>query len=438
MKQGRSEQHSSKKVYLCNMKKILLLFIYTLIIFDIHHGQVLQDSIWSNSIKTVTLYKNNIDQEAPIITLNKKDRLMLRFDEISEQPTNYRYRIIHCNSTWQADSLEPYEYIQGAEDGYIENYNSSFTTLTSYINYFQPIPNEYSEFTTSGNYALEVFLDEDPDSIVITRRFYVTENIFNVDIEVTSPTENKWQNQEVNITINNNNPAQSHLLNSKYLKVVLQQNGRSDNKRILSLSGHSSNKLYYRWHKENIFEGGNTFRYFDISNIRTPMYNVTKIEHYGSEIYAILMPEENRSRKNYETIISLNGGMKTNAWDRNDPLTESEYVYVNFLLPMEQPLLNGTIHIVGELTNWHLNENSKMEYNSQIKAYTKRMLLKQGYYSYQLLFKEVGTEFGITGKLEGNHTVTPNTYTAYIYYRMAGDRYERLIAVEQQKPTISK
>lgn len=363
---------------------------------------------------------------------------MLRFDEIAEQPNNYRYRIIHCNSTWKPDSLESYEYIQGPEEGYIENYNSSFTTLTSYFNYYQSIPAKYSAFTLSGNYILEVFLDDNPDSTIITRQFYVTENLLDVEIEVTSPTENRWSNQEVNVTIGCNHPSHSHLLNSIYLKVIVQQNGRIDNIRTLPFSGHSNNKLCYRWTRENIFEGGNTFRYFDISNIRTPMYNVNKIEHFGNEIYAILMPEEDRSSKNYETAIRLNGGMKTNAWDRNDPLTESEYVYVNFLLPMERPLLNGNIHIVGELTQWHLNENSRMEYQPEMKAYTKRLLLKQGYYSYQLLFKEKGTNYGSTEKLEGNHTVTPNTYTALIYYRKPGDRYERLIAVNQQKPTISK
>lgn len=420
------------------MKKILLFILCFIFLIDTHHGQVMKDSIWSNNIKTVTLYKNNIDQEPPILTLNKGDKMMLRFDEIAEQPTNYRYRIIHCNANWQPDSLEPSEYIQGPEEAYIENYNSSFTTLTSYFNYYQSIPAEYSEFTISGNYIIEVFLDDNPDSTIITRRFHVSEELLDVNIQITSPTENRWKYQEVNVTIGNGTPSHSHLLNNIYLKVVLQQNGRTDNTRTLKFSGHSNNKLCYRWNPENIFEGGNTFRYFDISNIRTPMYNVNKIEHYGNDIYAILTPEEDRSKKNYETVISLNGGMKTNAWDRNNPLIESEYVYVNFLLPMEQPILDGSIYIVGELTQWHLNESSRMEYNLQMKAYTKRLLLKQGYYSYQLLFKEVGHSNGSTARLEGNHTNTPNTYTAFIYYRMPGDRYERLIAVSQEKPSISK
>lgn len=424
-------------MYLCKMKYLTILLLFIHVAIGYADAQIMKDSIWSPNIKTVTLYRNNIDLESPIIVLNQQDRLMLRFDEIAEQPNNYRYRIYHCNSNWEKDSLEAYEFMQGPEDEYIENYNSSFTTLTSYFNYYQTIPSQYSTFTVSGNYVLQVYLEESPDSIIITRRFYVTENVVDVEMEITSPTENKWENQEVSVAIGSKTPASLQLLNNLFLKVMVQQNGRTDNVSTLSFSGYNSSKLCYRWGKENIFEGGNTFRYFDISNIRTPMYNVKQIEHFGDEIYAILIPEEDRSRKNYETIESLNGGMKTNAWDRNNPQLESEYVYVNFLLPMEYPILDGNIHIVGDLTQWLLNDDSKMEYNMQLKAYTKRLLLKQGYYSYQLLFKPTGESTGLTARIEGNHTFTPNTYTTFVYYRMPGDRYERLIAVKQQKPIKS-
>ena len=62
-----------------------------------------------------------------------------------------------------------------------------------------------------------------------------------------------------------------------------------------------------RQRKENIFDGGNTFRYFDCSNLRTPMYNVARVEEYGGEQFVLLRPEEDRSRKHYITERVLTG-----------------------------------------------------------------------------------------------------------------------------------
>ena len=85
--------------------------------------------------------------------------------------------------------------------------------------------------------------------------------------------------------------------------------------------------------------------------------------------------------------------------------------------------------MVGELTQWRLDEASRMEYRPDLKAYTLRLHLKQGYYSYQLLFLPVGETEGSTGVLEGDYFETPNQYTAFVYYRGPNDRYDRLAAI---------
>jgi hypothetical protein len=209
--------------------------------------------------------------------------------------------------------------------------------------------------------------------------------------------------------------------------VVVQQNGRIDNLRQLPFGGYDRGALSFKNHAENVFYCGNTFRYFDISNIRTAMYNVWQIDEYGGEWYAMLKPLEDRSNKVFITEVTLNGGMKVNVWDRTNKQTEADYVYVNFSLPMDYPFLNGNIYVVGDLTQWKMDEHSRMEYNMELKAYTLRLLLKQGYYAYQLLFLPVGETQGQTAVLEGDHYEMKNTYTAYVYYRAPNDRYDRLV-----------
>ena len=398
------------------------------------YAQVVTDSNWREDVKTVTLYKNGVEGERPVLVLGSEDRLLLRFDVLGAEVEGYRYKIQHCDSRWQVDELEPYEYMNGFEEGPINNYNSSFTTLTDYVNYYEYIPSQYSQFLISGNYVVTVTRQDEPDSVLLTRRFCVVEGSLKADVSVGVPYDNVsiFERREVDVALKENRDYRGSMLpptlNPAYFRVVVQQNGRTDNMRELPFGGYESGVLCYRYKNENVFEGGNTFRYFDISNIRTAMYNVVQIEEYGGEWYAMLRPLEDRSGKSFITEQTLNGGMKVNVWDRTNKQTEADYVYVNFMLPMRSPFMNGSVHVVGELTQWKLDEGSRMEYDPEMQAYRLRLLLKQGYYAYQLLFVPTGESRGLTETLEGNHYEMPNDYRVYVYYRGLNDRYDRLVA----------
>lgn len=398
------------------------------------YAQVVTDSNWREDVKTVTLYKNGVEGERPVLVLGSEDRLLLRFDVLGAEVEGYRYKIQHCDSRWQVDEMEPYEYMNGFEEGPINNYNSSFTTLTDYVNYYEYIPSQYSQFLISGNYVVTVTRQDEPDSVLLTRRFCVVEGSLKADVSVGVPYDNVsiFERREVDVALKENRDYRGSMLpptlNPAYFRVVVQQNGRTDNMRELPFGGYESGVLCYRYKNENVFEGGNTFRYFDISNIRTAMYNVVQIEEYGGEWYAMLRPLEDRSGKSFITEQTLNGGMKVNVWDRTNKQTEADYVYVNFMLPMRSPFMNGSVHVVGELTQWKLDEGSRMEYDQEMKAYRLRLLLKQGYYAYQLLFVPKGESRGLTETLEGNHYEMPNDYRVYVYYRGLNDRYDRLVA----------
>ena len=408
------------------MKKALLL-IAACLVAATSQGQIAVDSAWRSDVKTLLLSNNDISQNTPIINLGSSDRLVLQFDVLRDQPETLRYTIAHCDASWHIDNLQPIEFINGFETGLIDQYDFSFTTLVSYVHYSLTFPSPYTDFIYSGNYLLTVALDDDPDSILLTRRFCVSEQNARVEASITQPYDGIAinQRQQLNVDLLLNPPTVA----MQYLTVVAQQNGRLDNVRTLTFSGYNGEKLTYRNRPANIFDGGNTFRFFDLSNLRVPMYNVQRIERYGGETFAMIRPEENRSRKHYLAETTLNGGMKINIWERDNPALEADYTWVNISLPMEQPLLGGSIHVVGEFTQWQLDSLSQMEYNPRFRAYTKRILLKQGYYAYQLLYLDRRDSQAQTATLEGNHWKTPNQYTIYVYMRQPSDRADRLLAV---------
>lgn len=419
------------------MKHYLLLILTTFGLLPLC-AQVVSDSLWTPQIRTVTLYRSGIDQESPIMLLGSDDRLMLRFDLLADEPSTFRFTLHHCDATWHIDDMEVYEYLSGIDEGVIDDYQPSFTTLQPYFNYRATIPAQGSNLLLSGNYVLMVHPYDYPDSTVLSCRFMVSEELLNVSAEVSRPSSGMriYEDQEVNVSIEQKadlsfGDYQPYQFSPVYMRLFLQQNGRLDLRRQLPFQGYAGPRLCYRWKDENVFAGGNSFRYFDISNLRAAMYNVQRVEQYGGETFAIIRPEEDRSGKHYETREGLNGGMKVNIWDRRDPQVEADYVWVNLSLPMPHPFLNGSIHVVGQMTQWHLDQNSRMEWQPQYKAYTIRLLLKQGYYSYQLLFLPAGESVGITATLEGDHIETPNDYTLTTYYRGPSDRYDRLLSVRK-------
>lgn len=401
------------------------------------------DSAWRADVKTVTLTRSGVELEAPVLTMGTdgmaKERMLLQFDVLADEAENLHYTIVHCDADWHRDDLEPHEFMYGFENGEIENIEFSFTTLRSFIHYHQMIPANYSGFIHSGNYAVYVVNSE--GDTLLSRRFWVDEGGASMDAEVTRPYDGMeiMKRQEVDVTIKNEELRMKNLsvpqLRPEYERVLVQQNGREDNARWLEFSGYEGRGLAYRFRQQNIFTGGNTFRYFDCSNLRSPMYNIVRIEEYGGEVFAMVRPEEDRSKKHYLSEKTLNGGMKVNVWDRQNKTLQADYVWVNISLPMAQPMLDQSVYVVGQLTDWKLDSASRMEYIPEYKAYVKRLLLKQGYYSYQLLATsyESGAKSGesATERLEGDHRETPNTYTIFVYHREPSDRADRLIAVRK-------
>ena len=94
-------------------------------------------------------------------------------------------------------------------------------------------------------------------------------------------------------------------------------------------------------------------------------------------------------------------------------------------------MINGDIYLLGELNNWGMNKSAKMEYDYESKAYKKTLMLKQGYYEYQYVYREDGQKAGNESLIEGSHYDTENEYTIYVYDSSMSNNYDQLIAVKK-------
>lgn len=388
-----------------------------------------QNSVYREEIKSVQLYRDGNELSNPVIELGSDAKLVLKFDDLTEDVKNFSYTIIHCDASWNESFIQQSEYLSGFPDNPLTDYAMSFNTTFKFVNYQLRIPNEECSPKFSGNYALVVFEDNNRENLVLIQRFYVVEPRVRIEGQVKKATFDPFngENQEVDFKIIN---EQLKLLNPREdIRVVLMQNRRWDNA-ILDLKPNSiqENILGYDYNKENVFPGGNEFRYFDIRTIRHTGENVSDIKFFRPYYHATLLPDAIRRNKNYISYKEMNGNFVVESQDRvTDYNTECDYMFVHFYLPMESQLVGGSVNVFGALTGWNANKTNEMKWNFESAGYELTLLLKQGYYNYQYIYVPEGAKKADSVNLEGTFFITENEYQIFAYYRDQASRYDRLV-----------
>lgn len=423
----------------CDIMKIAPVLITYLILIQVSfvpalcqepysddQGQV-RAMVLDHSVKTVQLYREGWPMSYPVIRLSEDVPLVLEFDDLSEEQPSFMFRIIHCNADWTPSDLSEQEYLEGFPENEIRSSAPSFNTYTSYLHYRLQIPNDETRLLLSGNYLLLVYRDRNPDDVVFTRRFMVTEGRVNIEANAHIPDLNQYKGccQEVDFTVNHAGVTIDDPFSET--RAVVYQNGLWD-LGIEMLQPYMINpgQLVYDYQEENIFPGGNEFRFFDTKNTRTPTYYVQKIDFVDPYFHFELKPDRPQSPHNYFSQEDINGRYAIEAEGSQDAGVDSDYVIVHFRLEMPLPL-EGSVYIAGALTNWQFDDLNRMEYSDQEQAYKKSLLLKQGVYNYRYLFLPSLSEHFDMAEIEGSHFETGNEYLILFYHRPPGSRYDRLL-----------
>ena len=148
-------------------------FFYSIFLFLSVCGQVVAQS----KIQTIQCYPVGKPFAEPIIILGSGQQLYFGFDDLSPDVNTYSYRIQHCDPDWKNSNLSPFNYLTGFFSNPLNDYNYSTNSGTvQYTRFSLLLPNSDVSIKLSGNYLLQIFNDENPDSAVVTQRFSVLEN----------------------------------------------------------------------------------------------------------------------------------------------------------------------------------------------------------------------------------------------------------------------
>lgn len=445
--------------YLSVMHKRLLSFFAWVLFININHTMVAQqqdnyefadslvnyyvpdvlqyaDAVYKPNIKTVIFSPKGRQLLPPIIPLNGKDQLELIFDELDADEQFYSYTLVHCTWDWQPDALTPFEYINGFTRDDITNYRNSFNTFQPYVQYRLTLPNSSMQFTKSGNYLLKVYANDDPDDLILTRRFIVFENqlaIINPQV-MTSGINNYFDtHHRINFSVSYpgsivNNPMEE-------IYVTLMQNGAWNT----AISGLKplfirKNELVYNYIDQTLFPAGNEYRFFDTRTLRVQTERVRNIAQNNNKLHVYITPDLPRSpqletgkRTMRVNFVDMNGRFQIGVNDWGFTFLDADYAYVHFSLQLNEPITDGNVYVYGALTDWNLLPQFQLHYNYQNKAYEGMAYLKQGFYDYQYVIQRDGYTPPDASLTEGNFIMTENDYQILVYFRSFINRFDRLV-----------
>ncbi|MDR2622353.1 MAG: DUF5103 domain-containing protein [Dysgonamonadaceae bacterium] len=411
------------------MRQILIIICLFCAVFQgSMQAQKFRTCTFSDKVKTLRVFPVAQWDLAPVIELGINGRIEINFDVMDAAPGAYTYTLTHCNADWTPSQLIQSEFMSGFQNRYVDDYATSFNTTMDYVNYRLTFPNEDIMLKVSGNYAVLIF-PENSGEPILCACFSVVEKQSDIAMQVTSQTDKGMNNlyQQVNFTLTYGNEVKTPMQD---LKVYVRQNNRTDNEaKLVKPLRIQRNQLIYEHVSSLIFEAGNEYRNFEMTTHQYNGLNIEAMKFYSPYYHALLYPDKVRSGRSYSYYEDINGKIfiRTLAGEESD--IEADYYIVHFFLPCESPYPEN-VYILSEAFNNILDERSKMDYNPQEGGYVKSVLLKEGYYNYLYVTRKNNQQTGSTALLEGNYYQTENEYRVFVYFRRAGDKYDRLIGTQ--------
>ncbi len=409
-------------------------------------SQAQSNKVYHPMIHTLQTIVNDDWLHDDVITLGTDDWISISFDHFTHDYHRFIYKIVHCNANWTPSELFEVDYMDGFNNQPIENYDNSLNTTMLYTHYRFDLPNDDIQFKVSGNYRVEIFLDEDEDDDennnsefnselkpVAVACFRIVEPRMGLDVSVTGNTDidTNLSHQQVSFTLNY--PPGEVMDPATEIKPYVYQNNRTDNMVSLMKPTYvSPGRLEYTHNRALIFPAGNEYRRFEVINMHYATQEVDEISYFAPYYHATLFPDA--PRRNYSFDMDHDGRYLIRYNMAEDTDIEADYLFVHFTLNMPRRT-GGNFYLTGEFSYNDFTPAYQLTYNEAAQAYEATVLLKQGAYDFMYLWVPDGSAVGQTGPAEGNFYETENEYQVYIYHRPFGGRYDRLVAAQQVKFT---
>lgn len=414
-----------------DMSRIVIgLFVLLSLFHPSLKAQVYPDQDRSQSIHTVLMHPVDRPRDIPVIGLNDPVPLDISFDDFTANYQDYYYAIELVGANWEPVAISPFDYTEGFSQNKITQFTASSLALQTYFHYQFRLPNENCRPTKAGNYILKVFKGGDPSQIVFTRRFYVADNLIGVYAAIQEPFEGSISKTHHKVQLSLDVKKVPYFQPDQIKVYVFQNHRYNEGKQVSEPSFIRANILEYNSERDLIFPAGKECRWLDIQSLRLRTDRIAGFENKDQLVQVLVKPDLPRSTTPYFSFNDLNGARIISNTESIEPSFQNDYAQVHFTyIPKEGiPYIGENLYLIGDLTNNKVDKEAEMNFNAEKGWYEKTLLLKQGYYSYQYILRDMKEpnmqmDFSVT---EGDHWETENNYTILVYYTAPGARFPSL------------
>lgn len=394
--------------------------------------EVLEELTETDDLKTVTLYAytrgdrpENRYLNPPVAHLQNTDQqIVLEFDDLRARFSQFKVRIMHCDTEWARSGLLDMEYLQGINEFFINDFHVSQNTKVPYYHYRFVVPKP----TISGNFVLQLF---ENDGLVIQRKFLIYENLVNILASALPARDPEFwkthQQLDLKIDLGNYRIGIPHRELKVFLRFNQNQWKEVENTDLVN-SGRNAFTLR-QFNNKYLFPAGNEFRYLDISSNFGRGQNVKEIIR-GKPDDVFTTPQLKRAGTNFVDAYDNDGGYIISNRDGGDADLGSDYVNVFFrLAPATYP--DGTEPVLyGKLTDWAY---LPMDLDPGSGWLQHSLLLKNGVYDFAFGLRNAVTEEVDRNYFEGDFQQAGNTYEVFIYHAVPGKRHISLIGYQMTR-----
>jgi hypothetical protein len=415
------------------MFKILVLLFVTVVGLPLFtNAQPIKEYVADTSLATAMLFPKNNQLGFPLIRVGETEALELHFDDLEAGYKNYFYTYQLCNADWTPGMVTYFDYMKGFTNNRLNTFRISSIAQRKYTHYSALLPEKTCLPTRSGNYILKVYKDSDTTKTVFTKKIIILEEKISAAGQIVQPLNYNTSllNQRIIVRLNTQGLALANA--HQQLKLVVMQNQRWDNSFGNILPTFVRGKdIEYNTEANFVFQAGREWRWLDLRSFRFLSDRIGKgtMDKGGNTI--VLRTDASRKGLRYQFFQDLNGLYTQENIDNVNPYWQSDYANVNFSYqtPDGEPVANKALYVIGKMTNYELNERTKLKYNSATRKYETMLRLKQGFYNYQYLTVEEGNQnsVGDISTTEGNFWETENTYQILIYYKPFGARVDEVV-----------
>ncbi len=372
-------------------------------------------------IRSIQLYKSGNERSAPIIQLKSGETVTLEFDYMETDARQFIVQVSHRTPQWEESILSRNFYQEGLiEDQITESYLSR-SQKPSFQHYTYQFPNEDIQLKTSGNYLLTVF-NYNTGRTLFSLPFFVHEDKGNLSTSVQhipAPPKSIHRYNQLFGVYRYPDFVTMPQFDLSFYFVKNQFWGRYKKAGVVQ---SVQNKVDFHVTRDESFISDYGFKFLDLRNLSPDGVNIRDYQPGEQPPHVILRRD----------IQDLTPSVSANRTTRHGfPMDdrEAQYVEVFFYLETAIKILSGDeIYVTGDFNNWRIEEQHRLTYDREERAWTGSALIKQGQYTYKYVVVRDGVIQDML--LDNSFSLSRQQYFGLIYFEDPDMNYYRLLQTQ--------